>query len=166
MKAAKLIVVVAGITGIVAFFVPLATLIHDGKSYPVSPYQLFVGVEALEKGLDNAPAQVVSDKDKQDAYEALSNVKGIVVAFYAPGALLFLLGAIGAIRGKFGRFSGLVSVLLGGAAFLVFAGMQSLDLDAAHGITRGPSPYLLAATGLLGIAGGLFSLVSPDRGGG
>jgi hypothetical protein len=150
MKIAKLIVLLAGITGVVAFFVPLATLIHDGKNYPVSPYQLFVGVEALEKGLDTAPAQVVSEKDKQDAYEALSQVKGIV----------------GAIRRKFGRFAGLVSIVLGAASFLVFAGMQSLDLDTAHGITRGPSPYLLAATGLLAVAGGLFSLVSPDRGGG
>lgn len=166
MKIAKLIVLLAGITGVVAFFVPMATLIHDGKNYPVSPYQLFVGVHELEKNLDNAPSAMMSDKDKADAYEALTDVKGIVIAFYAPGALLLLVGLIGAIRRKFGRFAGLVSVVLGAASFLVFAGMQSLDLDAAHGITRGPSPYLLAATGLLAVAGGLFSLVSPDRGGG
>jgi hypothetical protein len=169
MKLAKLIVLLGGILGVLAFFLPMASFEHHGKHASVSAFQLFTGVSDLEDRVDGTkavegmtPEQL--GKAKQDVYETLSEIKGIVLACFLPGALLALIGLIGVARGKFGRLAGIVSILLGAVALLVFAGLNTGAEASAGEAARGPALFLLLGTGALGCVGGMLALVSPERG--
>jgi hypothetical protein len=169
MKVAKLIVLLGGILGVLAFFLPMASLEHQGKHVSISAFQLFTGVRDLEDQVDTTtavegmtPAEL--GKAKQDVYETLSEIKGIVLACFLPGALLALIGLIAVARRKFGRLAGIVSILLGVVALLVFAGLNTGAEASAGGAARGPALFLLLGTGALGCIGGLLAMVSPEYG--
>lgn len=154
MKVAKLIVLLGGLLGVLGFFVPLATVRDQSTELSLSGYQLFSGMTELEDVANRANAS----KD----LETLGEIKGIILVCFLPGALLAVVGLVGVARRQFGRPSALVAIALGVLSFLVFMAMQRGAAEAQHG-TAGPAVYLLAACGLLGIAGGSLAVVNPDR---
>ena len=162
MRTAKLIVLLAGVLGVLAFFLPLATFTHDGKELGVSAYEVFTGVGELEDRVDGTTAEV--GKTQDDVYRTLPEIKTVVLICFLPGALLALIGLVAVARGRFGRLGGTICVLLGAVALLVFTGLNRGAEASGGDATRGAGMYLVLATGLLGVIGGLAATVSPDHG--
>jgi hypothetical protein len=169
MTAAKLIVLLAGVLGVTAFFLPLASFHHEGRATSISGYQVFTGISELEAKVETSTAiegmtAAELGKAKRDLYQTLSEIKDVVLVCFVPGGLLAVIGLVAVVRGRFGRLGGTVSLLLGAVALLVFVGANR-GVDASDGdVTRGPGLYLLLATGILGVGGGLIAAVSPDHG--
>jgi hypothetical protein len=161
MRGAKWIVLVGGALGILAFFVPMARFTQGGKTYAVSVYELFSGLDALDKPTATA---AMTAQQKQDAVQTLTELQGVIVGCFAPGALLAIVALIALARRKFGRLGGMLAIVLGALSFLVFAGFTTVADAAGAALSKGPAMYLLAATGLLGIAGGMLVVAQPDIG--
>jgi hypothetical protein len=160
MKVAKLIVLLGGLLGVLAFFVPLATVEGNNTEVSVSGYDVFTGMGALEAMAAQAstPQHV-----KASTYETLSEIKGIILVCFLPGALLALIGLVALVRRRYGRAGGLIAIVLGVMSFLVFMALSRGAAEAQDG-SAGAAVYLIAASGLLGIAGGSLATVNPDRG--
>lgn len=164
MKASKFIVLVGGILGILAFFLPMVTVERGGKSVSVSAFQVVKGLDAVKSELDkdevkmNAAAYGETEtlhKAKGD----VDGIKGIVMAIFAPALLLALIGGAGVARKKFGRVAGTFSLLFGLAGLGIGAILKSAaEGDSGVGLT------VLLLTGALGIVGGILALAKPDRG--
>jgi hypothetical protein len=88
----------------------------------------------------------------------LGKLRGIVLAIYAPAALLALLGGLGVARKRFGRVAGAFALLSGLAGLGIAAVLQS-----AAGGYGGIGLSLLLLTGATGIIGGVLALAKPER---
>jgi hypothetical protein len=157
VSSAKWIVLAAGVIGIIAFVLPLAYFDHYKVPVPVSALDVVRGVDdsLAELATSTAPA---GDKAALDA--ALTELKLVVLACYAPAALFLVIGAIGAVRRRLGRIAGTVAVLLGGVGLLVWYGLWS----GASGsdATPGFGLHLLLVSALCGLTGGMMAAVKPD----
>jgi uncharacterized membrane protein YphA (DoxX/SURF4 family) len=173
MKLWKVVVLLAGVAGVIGFFTPFVEYRSpDGKiTSDASAFQMArnvdnagdVTAQATQLGLshDDARRLAKAFRDGANAY------RGGLIAFFAPAGLLTLLGVILLLRDRMGRFSGLMAIAFGAACCLVFsrfwqADQASRDMSASLGIGL----YLLLAAGLGGVLAGLGALVSPDRGAG
>ncbi|HEY5921542.1 MAG TPA: hypothetical protein VIV11_07715 [Kofleriaceae bacterium] len=159
MKASKFIVLVGGILGILAFFLPLVSVERDGAKASVSAYQVIKGLDQVEVAVDQGAARgAYAMETSASAKKDIGAMKGIVMAVFAPALLLSLIGAAGVARKRFGRVAGTFSLLLG----LVGLGIGALLKSAAEG-DGGIGLTLLIVTGVAGIAGGITALVKPER---
>jgi hypothetical protein len=176
MKFSKFAVLLAGLVGIAAFFLPLIAVKNSGVEGALSAFQIVTGVDSAKEIVDNAlaeSAQAYVDKANiaeasSAAKSALNEVKGVTLALFAPAVLLAILGIVGLIRQQFGRLAGTGSVLLGLLGLAVWAVLNQAANDAAVDITAGESVkgigmHLLLGTGALGFLGGLLALIKPDR---
>ncbi len=160
-KATKYIVLVAGIVGLVAFFLPLIAVQKSGIEGKLSAYRIVKGIDKADQVVASAgPGDPTS---VAEANKALSAVKGIVLAIFVPALLLAIFGGVGAARRRFGRGLAIPSMIFG----LLGVGIWAL-LDAAASAGPGESVagvgmHLLLITGLLGFLGGLIATVKPDR---
>ena len=161
MKIAKLIVLVGGLLGIGALFLPLASVRNADGTASISGLAVIKGGDTVQADVRTADGkrekvEVAAPSDKDiDVRE----VRGIIAAIFAPAALLGLLGLVGLLRGRFGRAAGFFSLLLGAAGvlagFLMYSGM---------GDSSGIGLLALAGGSALGAIGGLLALIAPDRG--
>ena len=163
-KAAKFIVLGAGVLGIIGFFLPLISVQKSGIEGKLSAFQIVKGIDSAQDvvGKEAAAAAAGSVQEKQaveDANKALGAIKAIVLALFAPALLLALFGGIGAAKKRFGRGFGITSLLVG----LLGLGIWALLSSAAEG-SAGVGLHMLLLTGLGGIIGGLVATVKPDRG--
>lgn len=159
MKASKFIVLVGGILGILAFFLPMVTLHRADYSGSASAFQIIKGLGAASDAVSADQVQAASmTGDVQSAKEGLDAMKGIVMAIFVPAILLAAIGALGVSKKKFGRVAGFFSLALG----LVGLGIAVL-LRSAAGEDAGVGLSLLLATGLGGVVGGLLALVKPEK---
>jgi hypothetical protein len=160
MKASKFIVLVGGILGILAFFLPLVSVQRTDFTGTVSAFQLVKGLDTAQGAIDHASVQTPDELEARDsAKSGVGALKGIVIAIFVPAFLLAAIGALGVKRKKFGRVAGTFSLLLGAVGL----GIAVLLKSAAEG-DSGIGMTLLLVTGIAGVAGGLFALVKPDRG--
>jgi hypothetical protein len=162
MRAAKLVVLLAGVLGVVGFFLPLASFTHRGAEVGVSAFQVFTGVTELEdRGMSAAD---LGSARAGEVAATLSEIRGAVVLCFLPGGLLAMLGLVGVARRRFGRLGGALAILLGGVSLLIFSGLNR-GVEALHGeATRGAGMYLVLGAGILGVIGGVAAMASPDRG--
>ena len=163
MKASKFIVLVGGILGILAFFLPLVSVERGGAKASVSAYQVIKGLDQVEVEVDKATAGATRGSFEMEtassAKKDIGAMKGIVMAIFAPALLLALIGGLGVKRKKFGRVAGTFSLLAG----LVGLGIAMILKSAAEG-DGGIGLTLLLLTGVAGVVGGLITLVKPERG--
>ena len=156
MKASKFFVLLAGLLGIAAFFLPMIKALKEtdqGAERDATPFNVVKGLhqDSQAEGADT------------EASKKSEMGKNVLIAAYAPAALLLLLGLIGAASGKFGRGAGFLSLLAGitsgglGALFL-----QEFQKRSEVGIGLGL--YGILAAGALGTLFGLIALIAPDRG--
>jgi hypothetical protein len=168
MKASKLIVLVGGILGILAFFLPLVSVQRENVHGTVSAFQLIKGIDTASAAVDKADASSVIDPTSLDgqsqhamageAKKDLGALKGIVLAIFAPAVLLALIGGLGVMRKRFGRGAGAFALVLGLVGLAIAAILKSAaEGDAGIGLT------LLLVTGVSGVVGGLLALVKPER---
>jgi len=135
MKATKYIVLAGGLVGLASFFLPLVSIQRDGFSGTASAFEVV-----------------------RDASSDVASLKGIVMAIFAPAALLALLGGLGVMRRRFGRVAGTFALLSG----LAGLGIAAL-LKSAAGGDGGIGLSLLLLTGATGIIGGVIALAKPER---
>jgi hypothetical protein len=171
MRLWKVLVLLAGVAGIIGFFTPLVDYRSpDGKiSSDASAFQIARGVDNAGDIFEQAEKVGLSHADSQRFAKAFSDgmdaYRGGVAAFFAPAGLLALLGIFLLLRDSMGRFAALFAIAFGGACCAVFAEFWQADQasrDASASIGLGV--YLLLAAGLGGVLAGLGALVSPDRG--
>jgi hypothetical protein len=156
MKASKLIVLVGGILGILAFFLPLVSVERQGHAASVSAFQIMKGLDQVEVAVDADHTMDVATSTS--ARKDIGALKGIVMAIFAPALLLSLLGGLGVARKRFGRVAGTFSLLAG----LAGLGIASILKSAAEG-DAGIGLTVLLITGVAGLVGGLVALVKPER---
>jgi hypothetical protein len=159
MKASKFIVLVGGILGILAFFLPLVSVQRANASSKVSAFQVIKGLDAIETAVDGSTPRTSEDAlMRQESKQDVGAMKGIVIAVFVPAALLALIGALGVKRKKFGRAAATFALLLGLVGLGIGASLKSAaEGDAGIGIS------ILLVTGLAGVIGGLAGLVKPER---
>ncbi|HUS31543.1 MAG TPA: hypothetical protein VMZ53_23720 [Kofleriaceae bacterium] len=160
MKASKFIVLVGGILGILAFFLPLVSVERQGHKASVSAFQVMKGLDQAEASVDEGVQQSAFSADTgASAKKDIGAIKGIVMAVFAPALLLVLIGGLGVARKKFGRVAGTFSFLLG----LLGLGIGAILKAAAEG-DGGIGLTFLLLTGFAGVVGGLATLIKPERG--
>ncbi len=161
MKASKFIVLVGGVLGILAFFLPMVTVQRADFSGSVSAFQIVKGLDTMSVAAGSREVSVAladAGSSAASAKEALDGMKAIVMAIFVPALMLVLLGGLGVYRKKFGRVAGTFSLLFG----LLGLGIGSLLKSAAEG-DSGIGLTLLLLTGVAGIVGGLLTIVKPER---
>lgn len=163
MKATKFIVLVGGILGILAFFLPIVTVHHRGETASVSAFQVVKGLDAVTDAVDASGheadvALASAGSSAGEAKDGLAAAKGIVFALFVPALILSILGARGLSKKAFGRGAGAFALIMG----LIGLGIGAMLKGAAEG-DAGIGIYLLVLTGVLGTVGGLLALVKPER---
>ncbi len=159
MKASKLIVLVGGILGILAFFLPLVSVHRADFHGTASAYQIVKGLDKVGSAVDEAADRAEAPSMEVDqAKDGLGKIKGLVMAIFAPAAVLALLGGLGVARKKFGRGAGTLALLVGLIGLAIAALLKSAaEGDAGIGLT------FLLITGAAGVVGGVMALVNPER---
>lgn len=171
MRLWKVLVLLAGVTGIIGFFTPLVEYRSaDGRiTSDASAFEIARGVDNAGDISAQAEKLGLSRSDSERLAKAFHTgvdaYRGGIAALFAPAGLLTLLGILLALRDRMGRFSGLIALVFGGVCCAVFAKLWQADQasrDASASLGLGV--YLLLAAGLGGALAGLGALVSPDRG--
>lgn len=158
MKASKLIVLVGGLLGILAFFLPMVSVTRDHRTVTLSAFQVVRGIDAVDHELDTSDVSTASLDDRAKLHEARGSINGIVLAVFAPALLLAVIGGLGVMRKRFGRGAGTLALLLGAIGLGIGAILKSAaEGDGGIGLT------LLLVTGVAGAIGGLMALVKPER---
>jgi hypothetical protein len=171
MRIWKLVVLLAGVAGVLGFFAPLIDYrSSDGKiTGDASAFQIARGVDGIGDVRARAEALGLPRADSERIARALhagvEAYAGSIVACFAPGALLAALGLLLMLRDRMGRLAGLCAIALGGASAYMFARFWQAD-QASHdaAASLGLGVYLLLAAGLGGVLAGLGAMISPDRG--
>lgn len=171
MRIWKLVVLLAGVAGVIGFFTPLIDYRSpDGKlTGDASAFEIARGVDSGGDLRAQARSLGLSRDDSERLARAfhagIEAYAGAVVACFVPPGLLAALGLLLMLRDRMGRLAGLCAMLLGGACGAVFARFWHAD-QVSHdpGASLGLAVYLLLAAGLGGVLAGLGALVSPDRG--
>ena len=171
MKAWKFIVLVGGIAGLIGFFMPFMKVkTPDGKSEAgISGFQFVRGVGDVQALLPANETAGISHEDLAKAEkvinDTLQTASGYVLMFYAPTALVLLIGAICVARGRMRRLAGVLALLTGGASAGVWALFNMVAAeDKGGGVSLGLGLHLILVAGICGIVGGLGALVKPDTG--
>jgi hypothetical protein len=130
MKASKFIVLVGGILGILAFFLPLVSVQRGDFTGKVSAFQVVKGLDKVAVDVDAADAHTSIDvATKAEAKKDIGAMKGIVMAIFAPAALLALIGGLAVSRRRFGRGAATLCLLFG----LIGLGIAAILEGAAEG---------------------------------
>lgn len=167
----KYVVLLGGIAGVVAFFLPFITFdSRDGMiTGGVSAYQIVSGIDSITEVMSGAAPLLATHEDVQAFAkvfnEDLREYRVAMVAFYAPAALLALVGALAGARRRMGRIAGLSALVLGAAnaaIWMLFSQVRADQPDETVGL--GIGLHLLLAAGIAGILAGLGALLAPDRG--
>ena len=176
MKAAKHILFVAGLIGLIGAFVPLFSLGKGLSHVEVSARELSFGLSRTHAVLEKEIPPLVKKRMSADALQARDDVRTVLKALryaalaFVPALLILCCGVAGMWRGEFGR-------RLAGAALA--CGVLSLVayLAVVYGIDYGKNEepllrrvnltveigaYLLVIAGIGGIVGGALGLWKPE----
>jgi len=133
MKASKLIVLVGGILGLIAFFLPLVSINRPDFHGTASAFQVVKGIDA-------------------------GAVRTFIYAVFAPAVVFALIGGLALRKGAFGRGAGTLAMIFG----LLGLGVTALLKSAAEG-DAGIGLTLLLVGCLAGTVGGILGIAKPER---
>jgi hypothetical protein len=135
MKASKLIVLVGGVLGIIAFFLPLVAINRPDFHGTASAFQVVKGIDA-------------------------GAVRTFIYAVFTPALVFAIVGGLALRRGAFGRGAGTLALVFGLLGLAVTALLKSAaEGDAGIGLT------LLLVGCLAGTVGGILGIAKPERAG-
>lgn len=170
MSIWKYVVLLGGILGIAGFFAPFMEYkAPDGTLSGASGYEIARGEVDVSPLMKKAQdLGLVTPAEAQRATKVLEKgvyaYRGAMVAVFVPAALIFLIGLFSFSRKKMGRLAGFVSILMGVAAVGVWIFFFRAEPPTETTIGQlGLGIYALFVCGLLGMLGGLGSLLLPDR---
>ncbi len=170
MSVWKYVVLLGGILGIAGFFAPFMEYkAPDGSLTGASAYAIARGEVDVSPLMKKAQELgLVTPTEAQRATKLLQQgvyaYRGGMIIAFVPAALIFLIGLFSFSRKKMGRLAGLVSIIMGVACVGVWIFFFRADPPSQQTIGQlGLGIYALFVCGLLGVLGGLGSLVFPDR---
>ncbi|HLL25131.1 MAG TPA: hypothetical protein VK427_23510 [Kofleriaceae bacterium] len=177
MRAAKHILFVAGLVGLVGLFVPLVSLGKNLTHVEVSARDLSFGLERTHKVIDARIPPVVAKRmprdvitGREDVRTVLKALRGAAAAFI-PSALLLAFGVAGMWRGRSGRGLAAAALVCGVASIAAYLGLR-YGIDYGYNeepllkrvdLTIELGAYLLIVAGIGGIAGGLLGIIKPEE---
>ena len=133
MKASKLIVLVGGVLGLIAFFLPLVSINRPDFHGTASAFQVVKGIDA-------------------------GAVRTFIYAVFAPALVFALVGGLALRKGSFGRGAGTLALIFGLLGLAVTALLKSAaEGDAGIGLT------LLLVGCVAGTVGGILGIAKPER---
>lgn len=177
MKAWKFMLLAGGLIGLIGFFLPFMKVQNAATNgeIGISGMQFVKGIgdvrELLHDQVEKLPEAQVKQFIEQ-TNDTLKKAGGLVMLFYIPTALVFLVGLVNTARKKMGRLAGLLGLITGAAAILVWVLFQQvMSTDEMHQAsdaaattaTMGLGLHLILVSGVLGAIGGLGAIVKPDR---
>jgi hypothetical protein len=158
MKATKFIVLLAGVTGVVAFFLPLIAVPGASSSVTISGFQSVQGISSVAASSADKREGAVSNEELTVINKALDDSKLVILAVFAPALLCALFGLIGVAKGSFGRGLGTLSLVVGAIGFAIWA-----ILNSKAGDIKGIGMWMLLASAAGASLGGIFAVIKPDR---
>ena len=176
MRAAKHILFVAGLIGLIGMFVPLVSLGKGLTHVEVTAKELSFGLTRTHALLDKEipplvakrlPKDVLSGRD--DVRTVLKALRGSAAAFI-PSLFILLLGVRGMWRGQFSRRLALAALACGVASIAAYLGLR-YGIDYGENeepllkrveLTVEVGAYLLIVAGLGGIVGGALGAWKPE----
>jgi hypothetical protein len=166
----KLLALLAGIAGVVGFFLPLAQYTDaDGKNLRTASAYEIATTDADATGLADFAKGLGASEDQAEKLESAANksllaYRGAIVAFYIPAALLALLALVNLLRRRMGRLAGFFTMLFGAANAAVFIYFWiGYERNADPNTALGYGVWLLAGAGLGGLVAGLATMFVPDN---
>jgi hypothetical protein len=175
-KLPKFVVLGAGLIGVLAFFLPLLAVKDAGSQGKVSAFQIIKGlgkaqdvVDEVGKQAGMAAEQAGIEKQEvkrvtKDVDSTLGAIKAVVMAVFLPALLLLVFGAVGALRGAFGRVLGIFSLIFGLVGLGIWALLNAAAQEVSDsGAGAGIALHLLLLTGIGGAVGGLLATIKPER---
>lgn len=169
MKLTKYIVLLCGLAGLGAFFMPLIHVNIRGFQGQVSAYDALRGIEAA-KGAAEATETVgvlTGDRDlkqdSRDVKEGAETAKAVLFVPFIPPAVFVLLGLLGFLKGSFGRGFGFGTALFAVIGLGLVALLYSAAQDERAQDVLGSGFYVLAASYAGAALFGLFAFLVPDN---
>ncbi|MCE9579834.1 MAG: hypothetical protein K8W52_42345 [Deltaproteobacteria bacterium] len=164
MKFAKFAILVAGVLGLISFFLPALKGEGEGQSLSLSAMQIVKGVDEIATNVHDAAETTTDEQVKHvssGVSEIANQIKGFILIMYAPFLVFLAIGGAGVARKRLGRLGGTGALLFG----LVTSALSGLVV-AAIGDKGGAGigVYLALIAGLTGMVSGLLVLIKPDRG--
>lgn len=171
----KILVLLAGLVGIVGFFLPLRVLSgldgHTGTH--ASAYEIAQGVDETQQLITYAEQLGISTRELSASLDQnLEHYRYAILGMFVPSFLLLVIGIVAIGRGGLGRLGGFLAMAFGAASLLAFVGALLLagDLVLHHDAievrlasTMGPGMYCLLAAGVVGMFAGAAALLRPDH---
>jgi hypothetical protein len=165
---AKFMVLVAGVLGIIAFFLPMIAMPMKTATATPSAFEIVRGIDA--EALDEVAAvrlvegvQGLNERQAADKVEkGLGMVRGLVMVAFAPALWLLVLGGVGVWK-RFGRGLAIVSMMVSFTSLWIW---DTLDSAATRvGGPDGPAIGLdlLMVMGVAGMVGGVLATIRPER---
>lgn len=170
----SLLLIAAGLAGFIGLFLPMVEVTRGPFRVSLSAKQLSFGLDTAHRWLDTVEeARDTANRFKiakraterllageEDVRLVADASRGAALA-YAPAALLFIVGAVGALRKRVGRIAGALAVLLGlgsigswiGLRFVLRYALDDMALEHTS-VAMQIGAHLLLAVGALGVLGG------------
>jgi hypothetical protein len=171
MSAWKYLVLLAGIVGVIGFFLPFVDVHTTEARFGKHPsaFELVRRLDGLDAMTQDLTKLGIGDADAKrmatQAHEQLETARTAASVIYAPAVLLALLGAICGARRRMGRFAGLLALILGAVSAAVWGVFYYVASGDPHrSATMGLGANLLLACGAAAVIAGLGALILPDRG--
>ena len=176
MKAAKHILFVAGLLGLIGAFVPLFSLGRGLSHVEVSAKELSFGLSRTHAVLDKEIPPAVRKRMKPDMLQARDDVRTVLKALrgaaaaFIPALLILCFGVAGMWRGEFGRRLAGAAVACGVLSIVAYVavvygidyGKHEEPLLRRVNLTVEIGAYLLIVAGIGGIVGGALGLWRPE----
>ena len=176
MKAAKHILFVAGLLGLIGMFVPLVSLGRGVTHVEVSAKELSFGLSRTHQLIDKELPPLVAKRMPKDVISGREDVRTVLKALrgaaatYIPSLLILLLGVSGMWRGQFSRRLAIAALACGVASIATYFGLRyGIDYGEAEepllkrvDLVIEVGAYLLIVAGVGGIVGGALGAWKPE----
>ena len=176
MRAAKHILFVAGLIGLIGMFVPLVSLGKGLTHVEVTAKELSFGLSRTHALLDKEIPILVQSRIPKDVIEGRDDVRTVLKALrgaaaaFIPALAILLLGVRGMWRGEFSRRLAIVALVCGVASIAAYLGLRyGIDYGENEepllkrvALTVEVGAYLLIVAGLGGILGGALGIWKPE----
>lgn len=177
MRAAKHILFVAGLIGLIGMFVPLVAVGKGLTHVEVSAKELSFGLTRTHQLLEKEIPVAVAKRLPKDVLEGRDDVRTVLhalrgaAAAFLPALAILLLGVSGMWRGEFSRRLAIVALVCGVASIVAYLGLvYGIDYGENEEpllkrveLTIEVGAYLLIAAGIGGIAGGALGIWKPEQ---
>jgi hypothetical protein len=166
-KYTKFAVMLFGLLGIIAFFMPLVHVKEGGFTGKASAFQIIKGLGEVQKAGSDIAREHDGDVREigKGVEEGAGAIKAFVYAVFAPALVCLLLGVFGAI-GRFGRGKAIFVMLLGLTGVAIWALLRAAgaelgkDLEGGDPLGSGITMLGISYFGLL--IAGLFGTIKPE----